>query len=467
VDQIKFQIQNTSNQVEIAKLQLELGWLLKYEDLDQFDSVIESSMEILETHQDQEGLAIAYSYRGVYFYLTNQITKAIDQLNIAEEMFIKQQNMPRLAKVYNNLGTAYAALYDNPKALDYYSKCLEIKKNNPDSNSLSSSLINISTIYYDQGKYKECIKTNEQALILALQSKEYEETAIIYSNLGAAHERLDHFQKSINYTLQALELYQSEVNNDHAKTRTYSNLGAAYMSQKRLDEAYYYFSLALEMSAQLTNKTQHVVSLNNMAELERHLSHLGKARLFAKNALEYSNELNYWEEKMVSLNELHLIEVDAQNYKASLEYYQNYINLSDSLMNISHSKETKLAMIQHEMNLNQIMNEKEAQLEDIKNKKLDIMTIVLWILSFFMSVWIILFIMKWAVPTFIIQSIHLLIPLCYTYASGLYLFLETDLVTQKENWMIFLVLFSSTVIGIFTHLLLGHLYNKRIEIESN
>ena len=75
--------------------------------------------------------------------------------------------------------------------------------------------------------------------------------------------------------------------------------------------------------------------------------------------------------------------------------------------------------------------------------------------------------MKWKLPAYIIQSLHLLIPLCYTYASGLYLFLETNLVTQKENWMIFLVLFCSTAIGIVTHLLLGYLYKKRIGIESN
>ncbi|UTW66527.1 tetratricopeptide repeat protein [bacterium SCSIO 12643] len=467
IEQIKFQIQNTTDQVEIAKLQLELGWMLKYEDLDKFHSTIKSSLGVFKANHDEEGLAIAHSYLGVYYYLNSQIAQAIDQLNIAEKMFKEQHNDVRLAKVYSNLGTAYAALYDNSKALDYYNQSLEIRKQNPDSSSLSSSLINISTIYYDQGKYEECIHTNEQALVLALQRKEYEETAIIYSNLGAAHERLGNFQKSVNYTLKALELYQSEVNNDLAKTRTYSNLGAAYMSQNKLDEARYYFNMALEMSAQLTNKRQHIVSLNNMSELERKNLNLTKARTFALSALEYAEEMSYWEEKMISLDELHLIENDAKNYEKALQYYKDYIHLSDSLIEISQTQESQLALIQHEMNLNNIMQEKESQLENIKQKKLDIMTMVLWVTLFVFSVWIIIYLAKQPVHPYVIQSIHVLIPLCATYASGLYIFLETNLVTERENWVVITVLLSSTFIGILVHILLNHLYQKRIKIESN
>lgn len=128
IEQIQFRIENTSNQVEIAKLQLEKGWILKYENLEKFHSVIKSSMDIFNIYHDEEGIAIAHSYLGVYYYLNSQIAKAINQLNIAEKMFKKQNNMVRLTRVYNNLGTAYAALYDNSKALDYYNKSLETRK---------------------------------------------------------------------------------------------------------------------------------------------------------------------------------------------------------------------------------------------------------------------------------------------------------------------------------------------------
>jgi len=467
IEQIKLQIQKTSDQVELAKLQLELGWMIKYEDLEKFHSIVKSSIDVFKAHHDEEGLAIAHSYLGVYYYLNSQIAQAINELNIAKKMFKEQDNTIRLSKVYSNLGTAYAALYDNSKALDYYNQSLEIRKQNPDSSSLSSSLINISTIYYDQGKYEECIHTNEQALVLALQRREYEETAIIYSNLGAAHERLGHFQKSINYTLKALELYQSEVSNDLAKTRTYSNLGAAYLSQDKLEEARYYFNMALEMSAQLPNKRQHIVSLNNMSELERKSHNIVKARAFAVSALGYANEMKYWEEKMVSLDELHMIENDAKNYQNALKYYKDYIHLSDSLIEISQTQESQLALIQHEMNLNNILNEKERQLENIKQKKLDIMAIVLWITLFVFSLWVLIYLLKWEVNPYVIQAIHLLIPLCATYASGLYIFLETNLVIQSENGAIFVILFGSTIVGIIAHFLLNHLYQKRIKIESN
>ena len=73
LDQIKFQIQNTSNQVELAKLQLELGWLLKYEDLDKFGMSVTftSPTDIVEIEK-----AIQKNTKILYFEaLTNPLLK--------------------------------------------------------------------------------------------------------------------------------------------------------------------------------------------------------------------------------------------------------------------------------------------------------------------------------------------------------------------------------------------------------
>ena len=435
--------------------------LEKYEDLEKSVEITQNALIILEKKKDYEGVAIGQSYLGVYKYLTNELASSIQYLKKSELYFTENKNEERLVRIYNNLGVAYSALYDNNKALEYYNKCLEIKKRNINSSDISSNLINISTIYYDQGKYQKCIEVNEQALILALQKNNYATIGVIYSNLGAAHERIGNYPNSINYALKALDIYQNNIENKVAETRTYSNLGATYMSQKKFDEARHYFTLALDLN--LNSESQKAVSLNNMAELERISKNLNLARTYALSALDIVNKLNYHEEKLISLNELYMIEEDDQHFKSALDYYIQYITLSDSIMEGANSQNTQIALAQNQLTLNSIQEEKAADRGNIIDQKVEIMNWFFWIFISLIIIWIILFFSQLTPSKIYLLILNFVISCLYLGVSIMYLYLKTDIITQNGQGVLFVIFVLIILSGTVIHTVIDSKVNKKYQ----
>ena len=460
-DSISILLNKATDPVKSAKLELELAWAKKYEDLEKSIKTTQNALIILEKKKDYEGVAIGQSYLGVYKYLTNELASSIQYLNKSELYFTENKNEERLVRIYNNLGVAYSALYDNNKALEYYNKCLEIKKRNINSSDISSNLINISTIYYDQGKYQKCIEVNEQALILALQKNNYTTIGVIYSNLGAAHERIGNYPNSINYALKALDIYQNSIENKVAETRTYSNLGATYMSQKKFDEARHYFTLALDLN--INSESQKAVSLNNMAELERVSKNLNLARTYALSALDIVNKLKYHEEKLISLNELYMIEEDDHNFKSALDYYIQYITLSDSIMEGANSQNTQIALAQNQLTLNIIQEEKAAQRGNIKDQKVEIMMWFFWILILLIVIWNVLFFSPLTPSKIYLLILNFVISCLFLGVSIMYLYLKTDIIIQNGQGVLFVMFVLIILSGTVIHTVIDSKVNKKYQ----
>ncbi|MGB0806927.1 MAG: tetratricopeptide repeat protein, partial [Salibacteraceae bacterium] len=348
-DSISSLLNSTTDPRTTANLKIELAWIKKYEDLKLSTKTTLENLKQLNQLNDDEGVAIATSYLGVYYYLDNKLPEAVIQLKIAEEYFEREQNVDRLCRVYNNLGVCYGSLYNYIEALSYYNKVLDLKNQLPQVHDISSNLINIASIYYNQGDYNQCINYYEQALVLTIANKNHESTAIVYSNLGASYERLGNYPESINYALKALEVYQNKTENKLAIIRTYSNLGSTYMSLNKLEEARHYYNRSSELNKEANSEGQQIVILNNLAELERLSGNYKQAKTHALKGLSLSIATNNSEEELISLNTLSNIENDLQDYKSSLWYYKEYIQLSDSLLEISNYQKTQLALDQNQL----------------------------------------------------------------------------------------------------------------------
>ena len=458
-DSLSYEIINTTDIVDKANLQLDYCWETKYEDLDNSINKTNEAMKVLLQNNFQPGISKGYSYIGVYKYLQDSIPQAISYLEMAEKMLLTQNNPELLARVYNNLGVFYGAMYDNETALSFYQKSLEIKEQMGDNVDISSNLINISTIFYDEGRYEECIETNEQALIYALKNDDVESIAVIYANLGAANERLGNFKIGTNYTLKALNIYQNSVKNDAAEARTYSNLGANYLSQKEFEEAKYYFSLALDINKRINHSSNLVVSNNNMAEVEGLLKNFDKAEKYVFQALELANQLNYVEEKRICFEELSLITEDQGDYKESLRFYKLYVNIRDSLIEVNQTDFVQKALIHNQSAMQIIQSKNKQELETNLLKEIEILKVIFYTLIILVIARLLLPFILPNLPGVIIISLNYFIPYLISISSGMYILLKTDLPQTLNLLENFGILCAIMIVGILTHLLLIRLSN--------
>jgi len=456
-DSLNYEIINTSNAVKKAKLQLDYCWEIKYEDLTKCLSITKKSMATLEKANDQEGVAKGDSYMGVYMFLQDSVPEAILYLERAEKMLLNQDNPNLLSRVYNNFGVLYSSMYDNETALQFYKKSLAIKEQSGDTD-ISSNLINISAILYDQGKYQECIETNEQTLIYTLQKDDYESTAVVYSNLGAANERLGNYKTAINYTLKALDLYQNTVNNEADEARTYSNLGANYLSQNKISEAKYYFNIALDINKRINHKSNITVSNNNLAEVERKLKNYKKAREYALKALEIGTDLNYAEERRISFEELSLIAEDQKDFELSLWYYKKYVSLSDSITEVNQNASVENTLIQNQLALKKIQSKKDKKDSDVLDKKIILMNVLAILFIILLIIWLLRTLGILKTPTLGITILNYLIPLLFSASMTMFILLTTNIPKKYELFENFLSIFIVLILGAIGHLLL-HKYS--------
>ena len=461
IDSLNILIHKEKDTDELAILYLEISWQLKYIDLEKSTSIAKKSLKTLQNSENMDGIGIAYSYLASYEYLNNEIATSIATFEKAEKIFLETNNLNRLARVYNNLGNSYSSLFDFSNSLLYYTKSLDIKEQNAESTSITSNLINISTIHYHLGEYQECIEKNEQALILALQENDFESTAIIYTNLGASYERLGNYTKAVNYDLKALELYQNNVKNNIAEIRAYINLGVTYMSQNMISEARHYFQLAQDFNFVEKSDQQTCIILNNIAELERIDHNYDIAREVAKEALVYEYLINYPEERLISINELYLIEKDVLNYKEALAYYREYIQLSDSLLELTNVSKTNIALAQNQVTLQKVLlaNElKHAKL--IYGKSL----IMKWLMVFafvLFIVWIIVFITYNAKLQLVSEILNFLITFLLLSVHGIFLFMKTTILTDYGTVVFFLIVLVSIFLGVILHHLLNLIFRNK------
>ncbi len=461
-DSLQFEINKESDIVFKSLLTLEYSWEIKHTNLEKAFEMSNWALSKLTAHHHAEGIAIAHSYIGMYYFIQNNLKEAIRHLKKSEKLFLPQKNYERLSRVYNNLGIVSSNLYDYDAALLYYNKSLEIKEHHLKNTDLSANLINIGTIYYDQGNYEECIRFNEEALIITLREKRITSTAAAYSNLGVAHERLGHYKKSINYALKALELYQNEINNPLSQSRAYSNLGAVYMSQGDYEEAEFYFFRALEINEEINNPTQNLVSLNNLAELYRRQKNLDKAEITIQKTLVLSNKTSDIQEELISLETASNIANDQHDYESALTYFKEYIRLSDSVYTLSNIQNMQLALTQSELAIEKVKEEKELEAKRITAQKLNIRFYFGVITALIVFSMLLIYSLEIRIPNWSFSILNFFFSLSWIANVFLYLFVESGFLESFGTQVFFLIILSVIVFGSMLHAFLQIIFSKKL-----
>lgn len=465
-DSLNYEVVNTSDKVKKASLIIDYCWEIKYENLDESLTKTIQAIKVLKKAKEENELAKGLSYMGVYMYLQDSIPQAIKYLEQAEAILLTIDDPKLLTRVYNNFGVFYKSLFDTQTALEYYQKSLEIKEKYIEDADLSPNLINISSILYDQGKYKECIDINEQALIYALKHDDFETIAVVYSNLGAANERLGNYKKSINYALQALAIYQNQVNNKSCEATTYSNLGTNYLSQGLYTDARYYFLMALEINTKINNLSNLAVSYNNLSELERQSKNLDLAKEYGLLALELSEDNRNFEELRISYEELSLIAEDQENFKEGLFYYKKYVALGDSLMEINQNLTTQKALTQNQLELEKHQAQKDIKAKEIFVKKSNILSAFFAILILLVLIWLIIHIKFPNDYQKTILALNYLIPFLLSTTSSFYILLKSSLPQIAGLTVNVIVHLTVVFIGLGIHYLLDF-YSIKIRNDRN
>ncbi len=206
------------------------------------------------------------------FYLTSDLSKALEYAENAVELAEKTENSEMLSKSLNNIGNVCFNQGFFELALTHYYRNLEIQKSLGNEKGIASALINIGAISLNMSnfeqakdKFAEALKTFKE-LERKLGAKKYSvEIITIYNNLGIACQNLKEYKQAEIYYQTGIDLARKAVDNTSLLANLLNNIASLLLNQNQPDEAYGPINEALDIRLRIGDKNGQAQSYRTFA----------------------------------------------------------------------------------------------------------------------------------------------------------------------------------------------------------
>lgn len=195
----------------------------------------------------RDGEAHSLKYIGMGYYIQGEYGKTIDYFTRSKDVFVETGNKKGVANMLNNIGVIYNNFGDDAKALDLYLQSLKISEEINDSMRELTALVNIGLIYSKKQKTSdEAFDYYLRALKLSQELGYSDGIATVTVNLGELFYNKGDYDKSLEYFVEALSVYQKT--NSGNIPYTLLSMGKAFTKKGDFENAVKYLLNALDLS---------------------------------------------------------------------------------------------------------------------------------------------------------------------------------------------------------------------------
>jgi tetratricopeptide (TPR) repeat protein len=163
------------------------------------------------------------------------------------------------------------------------------------------------------------------------------------NSVGNAYGAYGNYPKEMEAYLLALQINE-KINNLHGKQRNLGNIGTIYEVQEDYRQALDYYFAAKRLGEQLNDKRRTSIDCINIASSYLSLKIFDSARLYAQQAYDMANSINYPRLIGSTLNTLGVIHFELGQNNSALEHYRLSIPYSIKARNYSRLSSTYLDM---------------------------------------------------------------------------------------------------------------------------
>ncbi len=202
----------------------------------------------------------------------------------------KTKNLNAEGAHLGNLGSAYADLSEQRKAIEYHERALKIFREIRYRQGEESALGNLGLAYYYLSEPRKAIEYNDQALAISREIGNRWGEGNSLGNLGLAYSDLGEISKAIEYYDQALAISR-EIGNRWGEGNSLGNLGLAYSDLREIRKAVEYHYQSLAISREIGDLRGERKSLDNLGLDYSDLREIRKAVEYHHQALAISREI--------------------------------------------------------------------------------------------------------------------------------------------------------------------------------
>lgn len=343
------------------------------------------------------GKAKSYRMIGLSFLARSEYDKALKYLFLSADELKKNNNIIELATVYTSIGIVYRQKSDYNTALKYYLKTLEIVKSKNDSSRMSPAYNNIGVVYKNMKDYDKALLYYKKSLKIKENINDRKNLPYTLGNIGVIYLKNKQYDDAISTFQKILNMF-TEQGNKNETANTFMQLAKTYMFIKNYDLA----KENINKSINLYNEVGDKFGLSDAYIVKGNIYFLNSdytiSEKFFKKSLKVSQEIKANEQIMN--NYLYLSKLDSTigNYKSSLNYFHNYIQLKDKIF--SQKKQNAITLIQAQYDFSEkerenIILRKNQEINDIEMHKQKNLTNFIWAFSALLVIIVFIVIFSW------------------------------------------------------------------------
>ena len=265
------------------------------------------------------------------------------------------------AHIMQNIGTMYGHQGAQDKSIAWYMDALELYENLGDKRGTSDILFNMGAIYSGQGNTEKGLKYYQRALEEGKSVMGKLRLARLYLNIGFIYSKSDP-EKALQYYSQSLKL-DEEVGHTSGTAMVLNSMGLLYEAQKKEGKALEHFRRAMDIYEAIGNESGLMNTLSNIANVYKHQGHYKKALQYGEKSLAIAKETGRKPAEVRICLNLSWICMKMNNAPEALVYFENYLDVKDSLYDAESNQRIAEMQVRYET------AEKEKQIALLEKDK--------------------------------------------------------------------------------------------------
>jgi signal transduction histidine kinase len=321
----------------------------------------------------QDGIAEMTYYKALIYAHKDDYINARDNYLKAKELFILLNDTLNIAKVNNSIGLNEIKRGNYNKGLQYSLLALkEFEKRNL-KNELRSAYECLAKAYYSIDNIDKAIEYYSKMLEIERQSNNDEGSVEALKILAELYSIQKEHRKSIDYYERVLRYIP--IDNDSLRGEVLPKLGGEYLQFNDFDKSLEYLIEGLRLNRSLNNQHGILVSLNNLGSLNLQRNFLKYAEIQLLEANDIASSINDKEEQLKNYGLMKALDSTNRRFDRAYIWQREYYQLQNQINNTSKKtyvepEETNLIdNVLPEDIIDNSLKSEQATLEDSNNQE--------------------------------------------------------------------------------------------------
>ncbi len=332
----------------------EVLWGLSQEfvDRDNFQAILFGKKCKKIARDKQDTLLIVQSSRlvGQLYNRLTEVNLAIEELAAALLIAERHGFRDEIKKLQNSLAISFTSKGEYDRALDYLFKSMKLKEEDKDMRGVSVALHNIGGIYSSIGDNRLALDYWRRCLELKRKLGERYDLDAVYLNLGVCHIELKELHTAQIY-LDSVFVACRPNCRPYIMLMTELAQGELFLMEKKLKQAKDHLIVSLRLSRAENNAEARISALANLSEIAMIEEDFQSAKKYVEEALVIPNKEQFVKSyrHLCKLNADYFLEIG--DYKMSSLFERKYSELTDRVNDFEMRRrlmETQIRFVERE-----------------------------------------------------------------------------------------------------------------------